>query len=55
MAGYRIYRNGSLVGTVTGLTWSHSRQKTASTYHVVAFDAAGNVSAASASVQVAKK
>jgi chitodextrinase len=55
VAGYRVYRNGALVATVTGTTWSHSRQKTASTYHVVAYDAAGNVSGASNTVTVPKR
>jgi hypothetical protein len=55
VVGYRVYRNGALVATVTGTTWTHNRQKTASTYHVVAFDAAGNVSAASNSVTVPRR
>lgn len=55
VAGYRVYRNGSLVATVTGTTWSQARQKTQTTYYVVAFDAAGNVSAQSNTVTVAKR
>jgi len=55
VTGYRVYRNGAVVATVTGLTWSDSRQRTASTYYVVAFDAAGNFSGASNSVVVARK
>lgn len=55
VAGYRIYRNGSLLATVTALSHTFSRGGTAATYYVVAFDAAGNVSAASNSVTVPKK
>lgn len=55
VAGYRIYRNGSLVATTTSLSWNTSRQRTATTYYVVAFDDAGNVSAASNTVTVPKK
>jgi chitodextrinase len=55
VAGYRIYRNGGLVATTTALTWTDSRQRLATTYYVVAFDAAGNVSVASNSVVVPKK
>jgi hypothetical protein len=55
VVGYRVYRNGALVATVTGTTWTDGRQRTASTYYVMAYDAAGNVSAASNSVPVAKK
>jgi chitodextrinase len=55
VTGYRVYRNGSLVATTTGLTWSQPRQRTSSTYYVVAFDAAGNQSLASNSVTVLAK
>jgi hypothetical protein len=55
VAGYRVYRNGVLVATTTGLTWSDSRQRTSSTYTVVAYDAAANVSPGSNSVVVAAK
>jgi len=55
VTGYRVYRNGALVATVTGLTWSDSRQRVASTYYVVAFDAAGNVSGSSNTVNVPRK
>ena len=55
VAGYRVYRNGALVATVTGLSFSDSRQRTATTYYVVAFDAAGNVSGQSNSLVVPKK
>jgi chitodextrinase len=51
VAGYRVYRNDALVATVTatGYTDRPPRRVTA-TYYVVAFDAAGNVSARSNSV-----
>jgi len=55
VAGYRIYRNNVLVATTTSLTWTDTRQRTQSTYYAVAYDAAGNVSAHSASVTVAAK
>jgi chitodextrinase len=55
VAGYRVYRNGVLVATVTGLTWSESRQRLQTTYYVRAFDAAGNVSAQSNTLTVPKK
>ena len=47
VAGYRIYRNGQLVATVTGLTWTDDnnlRRRTTFTWAIEAFDAAGNVS-----------
>ena len=55
VTGYRVYRNGSLVATVTGLTWSETRQRLATTYYVVAFDAAGNVSGQSNTLTVPRK
>jgi len=55
VTGYRIYRNNVLVATTTSLTWTDTRQRTQSTYYAVAYDAAGNVSAHSASVTVAAK
>ena len=50
IAGYRIYRNGSQIGTVTGTTYSNTglSASTAYTYTVSAYDAAGNVSGQSA-------
>jgi hypothetical protein len=49
VAGYRIYRNGSPVGTTSGTTYSDTLggKNPSATYSVVAFDAAGNVSPAS--------
>jgi hypothetical protein len=45
VTGYRVYRNGVLAATTTGLTWSDGRQRSKNaTYYVVAFDKAGNVS-----------
>jgi chitodextrinase len=55
VTGYRIYRNGTLVAAVTGLTWSDNRQRTQTTYTVRAIDAAGNVGAVSNPLVVAKK
>ena len=48
VAGYRITRDGSLVATVTGTTYTDSglSPATAYAYGVAAFDAAGNTSAA---------
>jgi hypothetical protein len=49
VTSYRVYRGAALVATVaaTVRTWSEARQRLASTYTVVAYDAAGNFSAAS--------
>jgi hypothetical protein len=49
LAGYRVYRNGSQVGT-TGVTssWSQTAADGTWTYTVAAVDATGNVSAQSA-------
>lgn len=47
VAGYRIYRGGTLVATVTGTAWtdnSNLRRNTRYTWAIEAFDAAGNVS-----------
>ena len=52
--GYQLYRNGKLVATVTGTSYTDAlgtKMRTA-TYEVVAFDAADNVSAASNPVTV---
>ena len=52
VAGYRVFRNGSPVGTPAGAAYADTglTASTAYTYAVAALDAAGNVSAASASV-----
>lgn len=53
VAGYRLRRNGVVVKTVTGTsTTDKPRGKGTYTYTVVAYDAAGNTSAASNSVNV---
>jgi chitodextrinase len=52
VAGYRVFRNGTLAATVTSTSWTDSGLSASTTYgyQVVAFDAAGNTStAASAS------
>ena len=52
VGGYRIYRNGSEVGTSAGTSYTDSglASNTTNTYWVKAFDAAGNLSPASDSV-----
>ena len=49
VAGYRIFRNGSQVGTTTETTYADTglAASTTYTYVVTAFDAAGNMSASS--------
>jgi chitodextrinase len=48
VAGYRVYRNGTLVATVASTSFVDSSPGRGSAkYRVVAFDAAGNVSAPS--------
>ncbi len=50
VAGYRIYRNGVQIGIASGTSYASTglAPATTYTYTVVAYDAAGNVSAASA-------
>ena len=50
VAGYRVYRNGSLAGTSSSTTFTNSglTSNTSYVFTVTAFDAAGNVSAQSA-------
>jgi gametolysin peptidase M11 len=60
VTGYRVYRgttelNAVLVATTTARTWSDPRQRTAYVYYVVAYDAAGNVSAHTNTVAVPRK
>jgi chitodextrinase len=52
VAGYRVYRNGSQVGTASGTTFTDTglSASTNYTYTVAAYDAAGNVSSPSAGV-----
>lgn len=54
VTGYQIFRNGTQVGTSTSTSFQDTglTPSTTYTYTVKAFDAAGNVSAASNSVQV---
>jgi len=49
-AGYRVYRNGTLLGTTasTGYSDTLGGKTPTATYYIVAFDAAGNLSAATA-------
>lgn len=55
VAGYRVRRNGNVVGTVAGTSFSDTGLSagTTYTYTVAAFDAAGNESAQSTAIQVA--
>lgn len=55
VTGYRVYRNGVLVATVTTRTWTDTRQRLATTYTVAAIDAAGNASAQSTGITVPRK
>ena len=52
VAGYRVYRNGTQVGTSTGTTFTDTglSASTQYKYTVAAYDAAGNVSSQSSSV-----
>jgi chitodextrinase len=55
VAGYRIYRNNTQVGTATGTTYSDTglAANTSYSYTVSAYDPAGNISAQSAAVSAA--
>ncbi len=50
VAGYQVYRNGTLVGTTAGLSYPDTGLASSTTYSyaVAAYDAAGNVSTQSA-------
>jgi hypothetical protein len=54
VTGYRILRDGNVVGTSTGTSFSESGLTPSASYGyaVAAFDAAGNVSAASATLRI---
>ena len=54
VAGYRIYRNGTQIGTATGTSYEDTglRPKTTYKYHVVAYDGSGNVSPKSKAMKV---
>ncbi|MBC2174306.1 glycosyl hydrolase family 18 protein [Listeria booriae] len=57
VAGYKVYRNGTEVATVSGTSYTDTglTASTAYTYTVKAYDAAGNVSAASTALSVTTK
>jgi C1A family cysteine protease/chitodextrinase len=54
VTGYNIYKNGTLLGTSTGTSYSVTglTASTAYSFYVTAYDAAGNVSSASSTVSV---
>jgi len=54
VSGYRVYRDGSLVGTATGLSYSDTGLSAATTYsyRVSAYDAAGNASSQTDAISV---
>ncbi len=55
VAGYRVYRNGNQIGTTASTSYADSGLTASTTYAytVRAYDAAGNLSAASAALNVA--
>ena len=55
VAGYRVYRNGSLVGTTAGTSWSDTglSEATSYSYRVAAIDSTGNESAQCGTVSAA--
>jgi hypothetical protein len=54
VTGYRVFRNGTQVGTTAGTSFSDtlSGKNPTATYYVIAFDAAGNLSPTSNQVPV---
>lgn len=54
VAGYRVYRNGALVGTSSTTTFTDAPggKTSSASYYVVAYDSAGNVSSPSNTVTV---
>jgi chitodextrinase/C1A family cysteine protease len=54
VTGYNVYRNGSLLGAAASASYNVTGLTAATTYsfYVTAYDAAGNVSAASATISV---
>jgi chitodextrinase len=57
VAGYYIYRNGRKIATVTGTSYTNTGLVSGTTYkyYVIAYDAAGNKSGASATVSAQAK
>ena len=59
VSGYRIYRGSTLIATVKGNVTTYTstglKVNTTYSYHLVAFDAAGNLSKASATVSAKTK
>ena len=57
VSGYKVYRNGSLIATATTTSYSDTGlpASTTYTYTIAAYDAAGNVSALSASASATTK
>lgn len=55
VAGYRVYRDGTLLTTTTKTTYTIKKSSGTVTYWVVAFDQAGNVSTTSNSVTITVK
>jgi len=54
VTGYNVYKNGTLLGTSTGTTYSVTglTASTAYSFYVTAYDAAGNLSSASSTLSV---
>ncbi len=54
VTGYRIYKNGTLLTTTTSTSYSATGLSASTTYtfYVTAYDAAGNISAASSTISV---
>ena len=59
VTGYKVYQGSTLIATVKGSVTTYAstglKAKTTYSYHVVAFDAAGNLSAASATATAKTK
>ncbi|MFM2105641.1 MAG: hypothetical protein RL338_673 [Chloroflexota bacterium] len=54
VTGYRVYDNGTLIGSVTGLSFQYKVPRGTHSYTVRAIDAAGNLSVASTAVNLTK-